>query len=144
MRAVATLVAGAALLAVPVAAQQPAPPQGHQGMNHRAMDHSRMGMQSMNREQMMMHGGPAGPENHRAMMRMQQAMMAVNERDPGRAWAAMMIPHHQGAVDTARITLRHTQDRELRRIAEETIRTQGQEITRLRGWLQRHGGRSNR
>ncbi len=139
MRFPTTLALGAALLAAPAVAQQtPAHPPGHQGMNHGAMDHSRMGMQPMSREQMMMHGGPAGPENHQAMMRMHQAMMAVNEREPGRAWAAMMIPHHQGAVDTARIVLRHTQDRELRAIAQRTITAQEREIRELRSWLSRH------
>lgn len=130
----------AATLAAGAAAAQTSPHQGHANMPQQG---GMSGMR-MSPEMMAMHGGPAGPENHQAMMRMHQAMMAVNERDPGRAWAAMMIPHHQGAVDTARITLRHTQDRELRRIAEETIRTQGQEITRLRSWLQRHGGAANR
>jgi len=92
-------------------------------------------------QMMMMHGGRAGPENHQAMVDMHQNMMAVSERDPGRAWAAMMIPHHQGAVDTARIVLRHSQDPELRRLAQSTIETQQRDIAELRSWLQRNRSR---
>lgn len=137
MKIAATLALGAALLAAPAIAQPQARPSGHQGMDHGNMGHSGMAMQPMSREQMMMHGGPAGAENHQAMMRMHQSMMAVNERDPGRAWASMMIPHHQGAVDTARIVLRHSQDRELRAIAQRTIDAQERDIRELRTWLQR-------
>lgn len=138
MKTLALALCAATVLAGGAAAQT-SPHQGHANMPQGGISGMRMSP-----EMMAMHGGPAGPETHQAMMRMHQAMMAVNERDPGRAWAAMMIPHHQGALDTARITLRHTQDRELRRIAEETIRSQGREITRLRAWLQRHGGAANR
>lgn len=138
----AALLTGTAVAQTGPATQQP--PASQSGMQHGSMQHGNMagGMQ-MSPEMMARHGGPAGPEYHQAMMRMHQGMMAVNERDPGRAWAAMMIAHHQGAVDTSRIVLRHTQDRELRRMAEETIRSQEQEIARLRSWLQRHGGAPN-
>jgi YVTN family beta-propeller protein len=43
-------------------------------------------------------------------------------------FAAMMIPHHQGAVDMARAVLLHGKDPVLRRLAQEIIVTQQQEI----------------
>jgi len=139
MRLLLALAIGSSLLALPVAAQ-PAGPAG-QAAKQGALDHSRIKMPMSRGQMMMMHGGRAGPENHQAMVDMHQNMMAVSERDPGRAWAAMMIPHHQGAVDTARIVLRHSQDPELRRMAQSTIETQQRDIAELRSWLQRNRSR---
>lgn len=43
-------------------------------------------------------------------------------------FASMMIPHHQGAVDMAKAELLYGTDPVLRRLAQEIIVTQGQEI----------------
>ena len=43
-------------------------------------------------------------------------------------FAAMMIPHHQGAVDMAKAELLYGTNPVLRRLAQEIIVTQGQEI----------------
>ena len=43
-------------------------------------------------------------------------------------FAAMMIPHHQGAVDMAKAELLYGTNPVLRRLAQEIIITQGQEI----------------
>ncbi len=48
--------------------------------------------------------------------------------DPDHDFAAMMIPHHQGAVDMAKIELIYGKDPVLRRLAQEIIVTQQQEI----------------
>ena len=47
-------------------------------------------------------------------------------------FAAMMIPHHQGAVDMAKAILLHGKDPVLRRLAQEIIVTQRQEIDVMR------------
>jgi YVTN family beta-propeller protein len=52
--------------------------------------------------------------------------------DPDRDFSAMMIPHHQGAVDMARAYLLHGKDLTLRRLAGEIIVTQEQEIDVMR------------
>jgi len=160
----ASMTASGALAHPPQAAAQPQPAQqgsmqhgpmrgGMQGMSHDQMmtpEMMRGGMQGMAHEQMMtpemmrMRGGPAGREYMDAMMRMQQGMMAAQDSDPARQWAMMMIPHHQGAVDTARIVLRHSQDRELRAIAQRTIEGQGRDIAELRSWLEQHPARGGR
>ncbi len=71
-------------------------------------------------------------------------MMAAQDPNAGRMWAMMMIPHHQGAVDTARITLKYAKDPEIRRIAQRTLNGQMKDIAELRTWLARHGGSASR
>jgi len=57
--------------------------------------------------------------------------------DADRDFAAAMIPHHQGAIDMARILLRHGRDPGMRALAESIIRTQEAEIAVLRAFLAR-------
>jgi uncharacterized protein (DUF305 family) len=42
-----------------------------------------------------------------------------------------MVPHHQGAIDMARIQLRYGHNEQLRRIAQEIIVDQQQEIAAM-------------
>ena len=48
--------------------------------------------------------------------------------DPDHDFAAMMIPHHQGAIDMAKAELLYGKDTVLRRLAQEIIVNQEQEI----------------
>jgi uncharacterized protein (DUF305 family) len=54
-------------------------------------------------------------------------------------FARGMIPHHQGAVDMAKIVLQHGKDPEIRKLAEEVVRTQETEIKFMREWLAKRG-----
>ena len=55
--------------------------------------------------------------------------------DADHDFAAMMIPHHQGAVDMAKAVLLYGKNPVLRRLAQEIIVSQGSEIAVMRAEL---------
>jgi uncharacterized protein (DUF305 family) len=63
-----------------------------------------------------------------AMERMHKDMSIVPSGDPDRDFAAMMVPHHQGAVDMAKVELQFGKNPVLRRLAQGIIVEQLQEI----------------
>ena len=70
-------------------------------------------------------------ENDAAMNKMMAAMAIKPSGDIDRDFAAMMIPHHQGAIEMAQAELRHGRNEQLRRIAQEIIVDQQQEIAAM-------------
>jgi hypothetical protein len=64
-----------------------------------------------------------------AIQRMHADMHVPYTGDADRDFARMMIPHHQGAIDMALVELRYGKDARLKRLAQEIIVTQQQEIT---------------
>ena len=71
-----------------------------------------------------------------AMGRMDKGMSATPSGDPDRDFVAMMIPHHQGAIDMAKLELQFGKDSVLRRLAEGIIVEQSQEIDAMQRQLQ--------
>jgi hypothetical protein len=71
-------------------------------------------------------------ENVGAMTRMMTGMEIKPSGDVDQDFAAMMIPHHEGAMDMAQAELRHGHNEQLRRIAQEIIVDQQQEIAAMR------------
>lgn len=71
-------------------------------------------------------------ENRAAMDKMMAGMDVKATGDADRDFAAMMIPHHQGAIDMAQAELRYGHNELLRRIAQEIIVDQQQEIAAMR------------
>jgi Domain of unknown function (DUF305) len=71
-------------------------------------------------------------ENDAAMNRMMGAMTAKPTGDVDRDFVAVMTPHHQGAIDMAVIELRYGKNETLRRIAQEIIVDQMQEIDAMK------------
>ncbi len=59
--------------------------------------------------------------------------------DADRDFAAGMIPHHQGAIDMARVELKYGNDPELRKLARQIVAHQTSEIALLRRWQTKHG-----
>lgn len=66
------------------------------------------------------------------MTKMMAGMAAKPTGDIDRDFAATMIPHHQGAIDMAIAELRHGHNEQLRRIAQEIVVEQQQEIVAMR------------
>jgi Domain of unknown function (DUF305) len=71
-------------------------------------------------------------ENATAMAKMMAGMEIKPSGDVDADFAGMMIPHHQGAIDMAIAELRHGKNELLRRIAQEIIVDQQQEIAAMR------------
>jgi uncharacterized protein (DUF305 family) len=71
-----------------------------------------------------------------AMDRMDRDMNAApHTGNPDRDFLAMMIPHHEGAVEMARLVLIHGRDPLVRQLAEEIIAGQQAEISAMRARL---------
>ncbi|TGD77547.1 DUF305 domain-containing protein [Hymenobacter wooponensis] len=73
------------------------------------------------------------------MDRGMQQMGGVPPTNIDASFAAMMVPHHQGAVDMARLQLLYGQDPALRRLAQSIIAEQQVEIQQMNAWLRQHG-----
>lgn len=124
-----TAVIAAALLTAGVGlghAQEAADP-GMAGMDHSTMDHSGMSMD----------GGMDG-----MMKAMDTTMQAMPKASTGMVDAdflLMMIPHHQSAIDMARVEIEQGTDEETRSMAQEIIDAQEAEIAEMKTMLARMG-----
>jgi YVTN family beta-propeller protein len=71
-------------------------------------------------------------DSQSAMRRMMLAMDLKPTGDPDVDFAAIMVPHHVGAIEMAQAELRTGRNELLRRLAQEIIVTQQQEIETMR------------
>jgi hypothetical protein len=71
-------------------------------------------------------------ENDTAMNKMMSGMVIQPTGDVDRDFVAMMAPHHQGAIEMAQAVLRNGHNEQIRRLAQEIIVTQQQEIAAMR------------
>lgn len=70
-------------------------------------------------------------ENDKAMSTMMTNMVVKPSGDIDNDFVAMMVPHHQGAIDMARAELQYGKNEQLRRIAQEIVVEQQQEIVAM-------------
>ncbi|CDX26401.1 conserved exported hypothetical protein [Mesorhizobium sp. ORS 3324] len=49
-----------------------------------------------------------------------------------------MIPHHQGAIDMAKVVIANGKDPEIRKLAEGVVKAQEAEIAQMQDWLAKH------
>ena len=96
-------------------------------MDHSKMDHSKMDMGSADT--------PATKAFKTSMDKMHSDMMMTYTGDADVDFIKGMLPHHQGAVDMAKIVLQYGKDPEVKKLAEEVIKAQNTEIDFMKGWL---------
>jgi uncharacterized protein (DUF305 family) len=128
------LAVAVALLALPALAyqsgkSQPAAPASMPAMPGMASDQSESPGTSNAADRAMMAG----------MTKMNQAMSgAPMTGDPDRDFVTMMMPHHQGAIDMARIELQYGKDPTLRQMAKDIVTAQENEMADMRRWQATH------
>jgi hypothetical protein len=71
-------------------------------------------------------------ENEAAMNEMMTDMEIKPTGDIDRDFVNLMAPHHQGAIEMAQAVLRYGRNEQIRRLAQEIIVTQQQEIAAMR------------
>jgi uncharacterized protein (DUF305 family) len=129
---ISTTVALAQAPAVPVQA-----PLDHSKMDHSKMDHSKMDHSKM---------GNSTSSTGAADTASTKAFKAANDKMHGDMAIAFsgnadvdfvkgMLPHHQGAVDMAKIVLEHGKDPKVRKLARDIIKAQNVEIAFMKSWL---------
>ena len=125
----------ATLAAGPALAQATAPAMP--GMNHGTMPGMSQGAMPGMAQGMSMSANQT--EMMQKMEAMNKAMMGVPMTgNPDQDLVSMMMPHHQGAIDMARIYLRDGKDPEIRRMAQKIITDQEKEIAEFKAWQAKH------
>ncbi|WP_395021352.1 DUF305 domain-containing protein [Dongia sp.] len=86
----------------------------------------------------------AAQDSSAAFMDAQHKMMSKMKTmkptgDPDKDFVMMMMPHHQGAVDMAEVELKYGKDPMLRKMAEQIIKSQKEEIAEMEKWQKEHG-----
>nr|WP_250809493.1 DUF305 domain-containing protein [Neorhizobium tomejilense] len=109
-----------ALMTGPLAAQE-----------MKGMDHSKMSMPTG--------GSPSTKAFQDANAKMHKDMAIRYSGDTDADFVRSMIPHHQGAIDMAKVELAHGKDPEMRKLAEAVIKAQEAEIAEMQAWLKAHG-----
>lgn len=76
--------------------------------------------------------GPFVDRVKAAMSAMMAGMASASSGDADKDFVAWMVPHHQGAIDMAQAELLYGRNVRLRRIAQEIIISQQQEIVAMK------------
>jgi uncharacterized protein (DUF305 family) len=101
-----------------------------------------MGMMNMDSMQAMMKtmmpapGDAASTKDFKAAdMKMMHDMAVPYTGNPDVDFRTKMIPHHQGAIDMAKVALAHAKDETTKAMAAQIIKDQEREIAEMREWL---------
>jgi uncharacterized protein (DUF305 family) len=79
--------------------------------------------------------GPSTDGYKAAMDKMHTDMMIEYSGNADVDFVRGMIPHHQGAIDMAKVELANGKDPEIRKLAEGVIAAQEAEIKQMQAWL---------
>jgi uncharacterized protein (DUF305 family) len=83
----------------------------------------------------------ASPADQAFAASMKSMMTGMHVKPTGRPdadFVLMMIPHHQGAVDMAKVELQYGTDPELRQLATDIVAAQDKEIAQMKAWLEKN------
>jgi uncharacterized protein (DUF305 family) len=85
---------------------------------------------------------PSDPASTRAFkeahMKMMKGMHVPFTGNANVDFTRGMIPHHQGAIDMAKVVLAHGSDREIKALAQKIIDDQTREIAQMEAWLRKN------
>jgi uncharacterized protein (DUF305 family) len=70
--------------------------------------------------------------------KMMHGMMKPMTGDTDQDFVAGMIPHHQGAVDMAKVELQYGKDPEMRRLATDIVNSQEKQVSQMQAWQAKH------
>jgi uncharacterized protein (DUF305 family) len=76
-----------------------------------------------------------------SMQTMMKNMKVRPSGRPDKDFVLMMTPHHQGAIDMAKVELQYGKDPELLKLAGDIVAAQEQEIAQMNAWLAKNGGK---
>lgn len=97
-------------------------------------------MQKMIQDMMPSPNDPASTKDFKAAdMQMMHNMHVPYTGNPDVDFRTHMIPHHQGAVEMAKVALKHAKDPETKRMAQKIIDDQAKEIAEMQDWLKKNG-----
>jgi uncharacterized protein (DUF305 family) len=99
----------------------------HEGHDMSSMDHG------------MMDDSPSSKAFQEANEKMHKDMAVPLTGNADVDFVQGMIPHHQGAIDMAKIALEYGKDPEIRKLAEDVIKAQEGEIAMMKAWLAKNG-----
>ena len=74
-----------------------------------------------------------------AMAVMMKNMMVPYTGDADVDFIKAMIPHHQGAIDMAKVALQFAKDPEVLKLAQDVVAAQEGEIASMTEWLKKNG-----
>lgn len=101
-------------------------------MEMKGMDHMNMGTAKT------AEGSDSSKAFEAANQKMHKAMSIPYTGDADVDFVNGMVAHHQGAIDMAKVELQYGKDPEMRKLAEDIIAAQEQEIASMNAWLAKH------
>ena len=112
-------------------------------MDHSKMDHSKMQHGAAVPTPAAAADTPSTAAFKAANNKMHAAMTIPYTGNADVDFAKGMIPHHQGAVEMAKVVLQHGKDPQLRRLARNIIKAQDTEIAFMQRWLKQNAKAPN-